>query len=155
MLLVTFILMAGCYRPVLNQISTFSDYTCGFDLFSLTDSGEIVPGNSFLQRVIYGNCEGFWPLLHHRADGGSACWACSHQFIWAEYFLLRAVYEMVAGRDARGGGEEPEGAAVLLPADKPHLLDVSPGAHSAAERRRLSSEARTFIFSSCRNTAKL
>lgn len=54
------------------------------------------------------------------------------------------------------GGKEPEGAAVLLPADKPHLLDVNPGAHSSAlERRRLSLEARTFIFSSCRNTAKL
>ncbi len=49
----------------LNKAYSFGDYCCGFDLFSLSDPGEIVPGNSFLWRVIYGKCEGCWPLLHH------------------------------------------------------------------------------------------
>lgn len=47
-------------------------YSYDFDLFSMSDSGEIVAGNNFLQRVIYGKCEGCWPALHHRT-GGSAC----------------------------------------------------------------------------------
>ena len=49
---------------------------------------------------------------------------CSHQFIWRERSLPQAVSQMVAGRGA--WGKVPEGAAVLLPADKPHLLAVSP-----------------------------
>lgn len=55
----------------------------------------------------------------------------SHQFVWVEYSLPRAVCEMVAGHGA--WGKVPEGAAVLLPADKPHLLAVSPGAHSTVD----------------------
>lgn len=32
----------------LNKIYGFSDYSCGFDLFSRSVPGELVPGNSFL-----------------------------------------------------------------------------------------------------------
>lgn len=107
-----------------QDIYCFSDFPCGFDLFSLTDPGEIVPGNSFSDESFMGNARAVGRCCITELMDGQPAVDCSLQFIWRERSLPQAVSQMVAGRGA--WGKVPEGAAVLLPADKPHLLAVSP-----------------------------
>lgn len=83
-----------------NKIYSFGHYSCGFDLFSLSDPGEKVPGNSFLWGVFYGKCEGCVDrcCITGLIEGRSAV-DCSHRFISREYSLPRGVSDIV-GCDA-------------------------------------------------------